>query len=177
MCSPFLAKRSQGRCIHSPPTLLLLYRSAIFSNHESIPWGLSEIACSGPSKVKAGFPSQSPIEGPWKFGGFETGGRYPAAVRHDDRPPREPVAIIDYQVRIALTLDGNQVRANHSSPPLWSWPDPERLGILASQRGAPEPEFVNRSRQCQRLEPGGGEIFNETETHSLSPLPEGFGAK
>ena len=91
--------------------------------------------------------------------------------------PREPVAIIDYQVRIALTLDGNQVRANHSSPPLWSWPDPERLGILASQRGAPEPEFVNRSRQCQRLEPGGGEIFNETETHSLSPLPEGFGAK
>jgi hypothetical protein len=85
--------------------------------------------------------------------------------------------IIDYQVRIALTLDGNQVRANHPSPPLWSWPDPERLGNLASQRGAPEPEFVNRSRQCERLEPGGGEIFNETETHNFSPLPEGFGAK
>ena len=111
------------------------------------------------------------------IGGLETRGRHPAAVRHDDRPPRQPVAVVDDQVRITLALDGNQVRPNHRPPPLRSGPDAERPGDLAAQRGATEPEVVDRPRQGERLEAGDGEIFNEAETHHPSPVPEGFGAK
>ena len=72
-------------------------------------------------------------------------------------------------MRIALAPDGNQVRANHPAAPLWSWPDPERSGNLAAERGAAEPELVDRSCQCERLESGGGVIFNETKTHDPFP--------
>jgi len=68
-------------------------------------------------------------------------------------------------VRIALTLDRNQVRAHHAAAPLRPRADPKRTGDLATQGRASQPEFIHRPRQRERLKSGYGKIFNQAKTH------------
>jgi hypothetical protein len=68
-------------------------------------------------------------------------------------------------VRIALTLDRNQVRAHHAAAPLRPRADPKRISDLATQSRASQPEFIHRPRQRERLKSGYGKIFNQAKTH------------
>ena len=89
-------------------------------------------------------------------------GGHPAAVGHHHRAPRQPVAIVDRHVRVALALDGRQVRADHRPPPLRTRADPERLGDLVAQRAATQQQViapdgsasVAQVRRRRSLQPG-----------------------
>src|SRR5262249_37863443 len=52
------------------------------------------------------------------LGPIEVRGGYPPAVRHDDRSPRKPVLVVDHDMRIALSLHGDEMRADHPAAPL-----------------------------------------------------------
>ena len=62
-CSSFLATRSQGRAIHSPPRSMACASEAVASNQASTPPGFNPAARSGPTQAQEGRPSQVPTQG------------------------------------------------------------------------------------------------------------------
>jgi hypothetical protein len=94
--------------------------------------------------------------------------RHPASIGDDDLPSCQPITVVDDRVRVTLTLNVDQVRANQTTPPLWSRPYSKGAGNLASERGRAHEKFMNRARQGQWLKGTDGEIFDETKAHNPS---------
>lgn len=78
-------------------------------------------------------------------GRYESGWRYPATIGHHRRPSRQPVAIVDHDVRVALSLDINEVRANQATPTLRPWPHSQGSRNFARERGRAQEQFMDRA--------------------------------
>ena len=83
-----------------------------------------------PGRRRAG-RRRGPARAARSSGGSKPAGRDPAAVGHQDRPPRQPVAVVDRGVRVARLLDGRQVGPDHRPPAVRARPDAEGPGDLA----------------------------------------------
>ena len=114
---------SQGRAIHSPPTSTPACRAAIRSNHASTPCGSRETASSGPTRAQAGLTLAESDPRARLVRHAEVGRRHPPTVRHDHRPPRQPVAIVD---------DRSAGRERDAPPP-------GRGGSCSSASAGPDP--------------------------------------
>jgi hypothetical protein len=112
-----------------------------------------------------GLPLAKTQPGSGRAGRLDSQWRNPTTIRHDYWAAGKPVAIVDDDVRIALTLDGNEMGTEHGAPPLRACPDSQRPSNLAAQGGAPKSKLVDRARQRQGLKTGHGKIFNQAETH------------
>ena len=96
------------------------------SNQASTAFGSSADGLVGPDQGAGGLAVAEPEPGAVGIGRLEAVGRHPAAVDHQHRPPRQPVAIVDRGVRVARLLDGRQVRPDHHAAAHRARPDPER---------------------------------------------------
>ena len=110
-------------------------------------------------------PIAKPDPGIRRIGSFKPGRWNPSRIGHGDWPPGKPVAIVDNDVTIALSLDLRKVRADHAAASLRPWTYSKSAGDLGTQGRAPQPEFVHRTRQRERLEPRDGYIFDQAKTH------------
>ena len=100
----------------------------------------------------------------------EAGRRHPAAVGHDHRAPRQPVAIVDHDVRVTLPLHVDQVRTDQQLRRCGPGPTPRARAILLASVVAPKQQFMDRTSQRERLESTDGEIFHQAKTHALLPV-------
>src|SRR5271166_5184205 len=130
--------------------------------------GVHTVRIKHPSFVRSdqgtcGLPLAKPQPGSGCAGRLETQRRNPTTIHHDDWAAGKPVAIVDDDVRIALTLDENEMGTDHGALSLRACSDSQCPGNLAAQGGAPKPKLVDRARQRQGLETGHGKVFNKAK--------------
>ena len=96
-------------------------------------------------------PIAKPDPGIRRIGSFKPGRWNPSRIGHGDWPPGKPVAIVDNDVTIALSLDLCKVRADHAAASLRPWTySQKRMAILV-----PRVEHPNQSSYIGRVSVSG----------------------
>ena len=170
MWSAFLATRSQGRRIHSPPRSTAANFVGQLLEPALDAAQIQALCRSGPTQAQAGSPSQSPTQGNRIAAAMKPGGGTHRELTTSTGPLSEPVAIVDDDARVTLLLDSGQGRSHDHSTLQIAGHDAEGATHDVAQRLASQEQFEGGSGQGQRCQFGDGIVFHEANSHE-SPIP------